>query len=114
VVVEAELPRSARSASLARSLVASFERDLGPVQHGDAILAVSELVANAYLHGRGRISLQLESRAGGLRARVDDEGTGFAPNANGGMGLSIVRAVSDAWGLEEARSRVWFEIRPAG
>jgi anti-sigma regulatory factor (Ser/Thr protein kinase) len=109
MVVEAELPRVPAAAFQARGLVAEFPCALDHVRLGDAILAVSELVANAYRHGVGRITLHLESLPGGLRARVADDGLGFDPTGPG-AGLGIVGAVSDGWGLNGDRSEVWFEI----
>jgi anti-sigma regulatory factor (Ser/Thr protein kinase) len=114
MVVEAELPRSPNAAFQARALMAGFPCDLDQVQHGDAILALSELVANAYRHGRGRITVHLESVGGGLRAQVGDEGRSFDPRGSAGAGLRIVGAVSDAWGLNRGGTEVWFEIGPSG
>jgi anti-sigma regulatory factor (Ser/Thr protein kinase) len=112
MVVEAELPRHPNAAYQARALVAGFPSDLDRVQLDDAILAVSELVANAYRHGKGRITLRLESLRGGVRAQVGDEGPGFDPRAAPGAGLGIVGAVSDAWGHNGAKTEIWFEIGP--
>lgn len=90
----------------------AFECDLGPVGRGDAILAVSELVTNAYLHGAGRIHLRLEPAGGGLRAAIecerkrgDDDGDGHRE-----LRLGLVRGLSDRWGSDDAGSVTWFEI----
>jgi two-component sensor histidine kinase len=114
MVVEAHLPRGPHAPFQARALMADFPCNLDDARLGDAILALSELVTNAYRHGKGRITLHLESVDGGLRANVGDEGHGFDPRGAAGAGLRIVGAVSDAWGLNGGRTEVWFEIGPSG
>jgi len=114
MVIDAELPRAPNAAFQARTLVADFGCGLDRVERGDAIIAVSELVANAYRHGHGRITLRLRSLSDGLRAEVGDEGRGFDPQAAAGVGLGVVGAVSDAWGLNAGATEVWFEIGASG
>jgi anti-sigma regulatory factor (Ser/Thr protein kinase) len=110
MMVEAELPQDARAAFQARGHVARFRCGLTPAQLIDALQVVSELATNAYLHGQGRITLRLEDSPPGLRARVEDEGNGFDPKDASGLGLTVVREMSDAWGLDDGRPAVWFEI----
>jgi anti-sigma regulatory factor (Ser/Thr protein kinase) len=113
MVVEAHLLRGPNAPFRARALMADFPCGLDQVQLGDAILAVSELVTNAYRHGKGRITVRLESLGVGVRAQVADEGQGFDPRDGKGAGLGIVGAVSDAWGFNGDRTEVWFEIGPS-
>jgi hypothetical protein len=110
VILEADLPRDARAAFRARALVADFRCGLTILQLADAMLAVSELVARASRRGdNGRITLRLESPARGLRAHVGHEGNGFHP-ADGDIGLEVVGATTDDWGVEEGGTGAWFEI----
>jgi hypothetical protein len=109
VILEAELPADARAAFKARALVANFRCGLTVPQLADAMLAVSELVASAYRRGDGRITLRLESPARGLRAYVGHEGNGFDPT-DGDVGLDVVRAMTDDWGVEGGGATAWFEI----
>jgi hypothetical protein len=110
MILEADLPRDARAPFKARALVANFRCGLTIPQLADAMLAVSELVARASRRGdNGRITLRLESPARGLRAHVGHEGNGFHP-ADGDLGLEIVQAMTDDWGVEGGGTGAWFEI----
>jgi anti-sigma regulatory factor (Ser/Thr protein kinase) len=87
-------------------------------------LLVSELVTNAVLHAglsaEDPISVHITSRADRVRVAVRDPGPGFAgtPEGNGdllapgGRGVTIVEALSDAWGidLDSAGCTVWCEL----
>jgi len=80
-------------------------------------LAVSELVTNALVHGRGDIEVQLTESNGAIRLDVTDGGgdaAAPAPRAvrldgSGGWGLRLVEALSDSWGAvtDPTRTRVW-------
>jgi hypothetical protein len=109
MILEAELPRDAGAPFKARTLVADFGCGLTVPQLADAMLAVSELVTSAFRHGDGRITLRLESPARGLRAYVGHDGNGFHP-ADEDMGLEIVEAMTDDWGVEGDGKGAWFEI----
>jgi hypothetical protein len=111
VILEAELPRDARAAFQARALVASFRCGLTVLQLADAVLAVSELVARAYSTGDGAITLRLESPSSGLlRADIGGEAKAFNAPSNGDLGLEIVGATTDDWGVADDGGRAWFEI----
>jgi anti-sigma regulatory factor (Ser/Thr protein kinase) len=110
MIANVQLPPGPTAPFAARRLVGRLARDLDPVQSSDALLAVTELVTNAFRHGRGPISLRVESRSGWLRAEVGDEGNSFRAHEVGGTGLGIVRAVSDEWGADSRPTLVWFEI----
>jgi hypothetical protein len=117
-MTQVELPRHLYAAYQARMLVEGFECDLDPIGRGDAILAVSELVTNAYLHGTGRIHLRLEPAGRGLRAAIKCERNGGDGNGDRHreLRLSLVGGLSDRWGIDRAGTVTWFEIgteRPA-
>jgi anti-sigma regulatory factor (Ser/Thr protein kinase) len=112
------LPRSRTCGAIARRVV---EERLTPRLNGqaldDAKLVVSELVDNAYLHGRGKIRLMIEPRSDRLRIEVIDEGNGAAikireraPEELGGLGLRLVDQLSTAWGAYEGTTHVWAEL----
>lgn len=70
----------------------------------DVKLVVSELVSNAFLHGKGGIALRLSNRRGRVRIEVIDEGDGATVRASRQdeyHGLEIVDAL--ALGVGSAR-----------
>jgi anti-sigma regulatory factor (Ser/Thr protein kinase) len=77
------------------------------VRHELALL-VSELVTNSVRHAGlsagDPIELELTSANGRVRVAVRDGGPGFDPqtavNGDGGLGLEIVAAVANEWGVE--------------
>jgi anti-sigma regulatory factor (Ser/Thr protein kinase) len=86
-----------------------------------ALLVVSELVANAVVHGQQPIVLNVTILADAIRIEVSDAAFGVTPlashvAANGvtsGRGLFIVNAVADRWGEtpnEDQGKTVWAEI----
>jgi anti-sigma regulatory factor (Ser/Thr protein kinase) len=110
-----DAPAAARRA--ARPLLQSH---LNAQAQADATLLISELVANAVLHGGGggEIRIHLAFRAPRALIEVCDSGPGFkAPSSpearpeGGGMGLMLLHAMSSAWGVYyRAGARVWFEL----
>ena len=122
VLIDVELPRDPTAASRARRLL--DELSAGRIEAdelGRSKLLVSELVNNAVLHGRGRITLRVDVDEDRLRAEVIDEGSGFerAVRDNrldqlGGWGLRLVEAESSRWGVHEGTTHVWFEIEQPG
>jgi Histidine kinase-like ATPase domain len=93
---------------MARHLVEQHEGvPAGDAALDDLRLIVSELVANAYLHGQGRIWLKLHRGSGRIRVEVIDEGDGAAlcvapaPTTSGGYGLKIVEKLASAWGAHD-------------
>jgi serine/threonine-protein kinase RsbW len=82
------------------------------------MLVVSELVTNAFLHGRGNIELRLRvQRPQRLVVEVVDEGRDAAlevrehdPQADGGWGLQIVDELALRWGAFEGTTHVWAEL----
>lgn len=84
----------------------------------NAMTVVSELVTNAFTHGRSDVELCLREHGERLRVEVRDEDSRLpAPgppddDALGGRGLSLVSAVADAWGAERLSTGkcVWAEM----
>lgn len=85
----------------------------------NAELIVSELVANAVLHGWGHVALQLYDTGDGLRIEVEDANpappvtTDGHPGRVGGFGMQIVERLAD-WGWRQSRAGkvVWAKVRP--
>ncbi|HEX9314732.1 MAG TPA: ATP-binding protein, partial [Actinomycetota bacterium] len=92
-----------------------------------ALLAVSELVTNAFLYGEGDIVLVVTLGVV-LRVEVRDAGSGlpaqrnYSPTSTTGRGLHLVGHMADRWGTSavarEGNGRkgkaVWFEIDTPG
>ncbi len=83
-----------------------------------AEVVVSELVANAVLHGWGMVQLRLFDTASGLRIEVEDANpepprlVPHRPLGEGGHGLHVVNEVA-RWGWSPTRSGklVWAQLR---
>ncbi|MFE5092724.1 ATP-binding protein [Streptomyces sp. NPDC056638] len=115
-----------RGARLARRL-AVHQLDEWGVPYGselsdDAAVIVSELAANAVLHGlvAGRdFELRLVALAGTLRIEVSDargergpEPQPNLPGAESGYGLHLVEALATSWGVKDrgVGKTVWAEL----
>ena len=112
------LPRDRASPSAARHAVRLYVGP-GDKRNSDLALVITELVTNAVVHGRGRITLTLRRDGRCIQGEVADEGSGFEPNMRkqgphdySGRGLSIVDALSSRWGVLEGSTQVWFELGP--
>ena len=115
-LVRSELPREPGCGGAARRLVERFlrERRLEALAD-DARIVVSELVNNAYLHGRGRIELTVRVvNPGRVRIETTDQGSAAVrirqADGFGGHGLNIVSKLAIAWGAERRPTRVWAEL----
>lgn len=112
------LPGEPASIGRARHAVLRTARawDLAGVGHAE--LVVSELVANAVLHGWGQVSLRLFDTGDGLRIEVEDSNptppvtTDGHPGRIGGFGMQIVERLAD-WGWRPSRGGklVWAKVR---
>ena len=119
--IEIDLPRDQSAPGLARQqLAARLRNRVGAEALANAAIVVSELVTNAVVHGRGRITLEACLHGDRLRIEVVDEGTGKAPdvreqpeNAVGGWGLRIVDTLALDWGAFEGTTHVWAELPAA-
>ncbi|MEU2237834.1 ATP-binding protein [Streptomyces sp. NPDC018338] len=85
----------------------------------DVLLLVSELVANALLHGEGLRSLVLRLTGDGLRIEVTDRSPALPAiqrpsdaTRPGGHGLLIVDRLARRWGAEpvDGGKCVWLEV----
>jgi anti-sigma regulatory factor (Ser/Thr protein kinase) len=106
----------------ARRTVGTAVEAWGLDEHRQAlVLAVSEMVSNAVVHGAGDVEVTLGADDDGIRLEVWDEGggrprrrasdpTGGVP---GGWGLQLVAELADEWGAEhvEGRTCVWLVRR---
>jgi anti-sigma regulatory factor (Ser/Thr protein kinase) len=113
-----DIPRDERAPALARRAIERLPlaEDLAP----DVKLLVSELITNSVKYGgEGQVELLLRSDGPRhLYVEVIDQGVGFIPVPRdrpatevGGWGLHLVQELSDAWGVREGSTHVWFEVR---
>lgn len=82
------------------------------------VLAVSELVTNAVIHGTPatELTLRFGSEETLVRVVVSHVGNAFDPKLERGHnGLSIVDRIVDRWGIEQQHDsvEVWFEVDDA-
>jgi Histidine kinase-, DNA gyrase B-, and HSP90-like ATPase len=118
---EAELVGNHGAPAVARELIARwFAGTHETIDIQLAKLLTSELVSNAVVHGRGRITLRAGLDEDRLLVEVLDEGDGLPAIREGrfqpgnGWGLKIVDAASSRWGVHEGTTHVWFEIERPG
>jgi anti-sigma regulatory factor (Ser/Thr protein kinase) len=114
------LPFTVDAPALARGYLRTHGAHLPSVQLEDALLATSELVANAVEHGQPEVVLTISFDPPHLTVAVADAGgvdeltvvgNPIASNTHG-RGLMIVEAVSSRWGMsaEGTGRSVWFHI----
>jgi anti-sigma regulatory factor (Ser/Thr protein kinase) len=86
----------------------------------DAVLVVSELVANAVVHARSACELRISVDPLALRVEVVDESGGMpdplppSSTRNSGRGLHLIDALAAAWGVQpeaDGGKIVWAELR---
>lgn len=121
-VAEAQFPGERGDAALARRLVRTAVSDAGLADLSDvAVLLTSELVTNAVLHARSRVTVRVEVGDGVLRVEVED-GSPVLPTRKRysdasatGRGVLLVEALARRWGVEELPTgkRVWFVLDAA-
>ena len=108
------VPESAAEARRALAVVALPEHT-----RRNLALIVSELVTNAIRHARTPLSLVISNGGEDVRVEVQDTGPGFEwpqseerPEPEGGLGLTVVDALSKEWGVdrEDDRCVVWCVI----
>src|SRR3954452_25503219 len=111
-----DAPRRARGA-----IAAQVGSHLSTARRSALLTIVSELVANSVKHGPGgpiHVNLKV-SEDGAVLGRVEDGGRGSVAireevnPAEGGMGLKVVDAFTDRWGVEHGTTNVWFELAPS-
>ena len=112
------LPRDAGAAAVARRHVRQvLGAQLAPERLDALLLTTTELVTNAVVHGDGDIQLRLGFDGDRVRGEVIDHGSGFEHEIRergaddvDGRGLMLVAALTDAWGVHEGTTHVWFEL----
>ncbi|MEU9190292.1 ATP-binding protein [Streptomyces sp. NPDC048484] len=81
-----------------------------------AELLVSELVTNAFRHGRGDVRVRMLFDDGRMQLEVRDGSHEFPiPRTatdldEGGRGLAIVQAVADDWGVKNNGTTTWCSL----
>ena len=100
--------------SRSRSHLEELKRFLEP-RYDDVALVISELVTNSVKHGAtGDIRVMVRTTDESIRLEVRDSGTGFdttTPRGEG-MGLKIIEALADDWGISrDEEFAVWVELR---
>ena len=121
---KARLALNACAPAAARGVVADVFAELVPasVLH-DAVLLVSELTDNSVRHSGvgpdGELVLRVRLHDAAVRIDIEDDGVTGVPALcepapdGGGLGLHIVQALSEAWGIERdtaAGTHVWAQI----
>jgi anti-sigma regulatory factor (Ser/Thr protein kinase) len=96
------------------------EVGLSPEHRDLGMLALSELVTNAVVHGTGPVDVMAHEDDRSIRWEVADRNPQLPlpraafPNDSSGRGLAIVAAVAETWGYESAPDAagklVWFEL----
>ncbi|MGG5259203.1 ATP-binding protein [Phycicoccus avicenniae] len=119
------LPGDTTAPARARHLARGATGHLHDDARGVLELLVSELVANAVVHGDGPVHVTLHAQGQVLRVAVHDTGSGLprpAPastSTEGGRGLHIVRALAEDWGSDVGGAggpvgkTVWCTVRDA-
>jgi two-component sensor histidine kinase len=115
-------PKRTTSVAAARRFVAEALPRI-PTEAGETLaLLVSELVTNAIVHAESevKVTVTYSMTSGRVRVEVDDRSltrpVELRPSSTTphGRGVQLVSALSDAWGVQEAKGRagktVWFEL----
>lgn len=117
------LPCDSRSPSLSRRVVDSALRAAGLVDLIEtALLLVTELVTNAYIHAGTDVQLDVTTTGQALTVEVIDGsaaglprvGHAPPPDSEGGRGLLLLDALASEWGTRHFATgkAVWFRLGP--
>ena len=123
--LDVRLPLDGRAPGAARIVVGCLRGRIPALVLEDALLVVSELVANGVSHSgasEGAIIVRVELTGTMVRLEVEDPGRSGAiapraPDLGGGFGLNIVQGLCERWGLERVAAggtRVWAQLARAG
>ena len=106
----------------ARELVARTCAAAGTVTEecDAAVLLASELVTNAFIHGRSEARISVRAAGTWVRVEVADDNSRHPirvaqdPDALDGRGMSIVDRVATTWGVRDDPygKTIWFEMGP--
>jgi anti-sigma regulatory factor (Ser/Thr protein kinase) len=105
-------PAEAASVGLARRAVTAAARDagIGEAAAWNVMLAVSEAVTNAVLHGfvgrdhPGHVDVRASVSDGEIVVTVDDDGVGLRPRTDSpglGLGLPTIAALADTMDVRQ-------------
>lgn len=105
ILLEERYPADSRSIGMARRAAGDAARSAGLSEERawDMMLAVSEAVTNAVVHGfvgrdrPGHVELRAEARDGQIVVTVEDDGVGPRPRTDSpglGLGLPTIAAVA--------------------
>lgn len=127
--MEVDLPNTPMAPRLARRALAEFLRGkVSDAAAADAMLATSEVVANAVRHGglerHAEIRLSMSDGDGTVRVAVEQETAASAvggrppaaiAEAESGYGFRLLDRITERWGVETGPPGVvWFEILATG
>lgn len=111
-------PATSASATARAAVRDCFVDALDRDDMADLQFVVSELVTNAFVHGRGAIQLSLRLSAREVTGSVSDDGNGFRYTPHGfggddphGRGLALVDALIARWGTRRGSTHVWFAMQ---
>ena len=123
--IETVMPATARAASLARAVLDDVTSPALLPRIADAKVVISEIVANAVQYGTeddgaDDVRVVVDSDDERLHVRVEQTLPATPlrrfrspPTPTGGLGLRIVDALADSWGVEQGPPGcVWFEVEP--
>lgn len=120
------VPDTPDAPTLAREFAALHTSELTKAARDIVELLVSEVVTNAYRHGRPPVRVAISLSQQRIRVEVHDHGPAFEPpvitqndlDMTGGWGLAIVAGLSSSWGVTakswDLGKRVWFELDTEG
>jgi len=115
--LEFSLASVSEAGTNARGALLPFSEVLSAEAFSDLKLIVTELVRNSVAHGPGgQIDVLVELHTdGSIDGAVADEGQGIAGSEvyaepGKGLGLLIVEALAERWGVRPGKSEVWFHL----
>jgi anti-sigma regulatory factor (Ser/Thr protein kinase) len=116
-----QLPGSLKASHVARGFLTETRCHAHQlVAMDDALLAMSEAVTNAVVHGGPPVQLAIECIEYAAEIRVRDGGGGSphkqdaSLDATHGRGLLLIDALADSWGVAPIRpfgKEIWFRIQ---
>ncbi len=115
-----QLPPLSSSSSAGRVAVRQYLIDVGRMDlTPDILVVVSELIANAVMHARTKMTLSVELAGDGVQVAVTDGShvlphwSPRSPTSMSGRGLALVVRLSRDWGVEplpDGGKRVWATV----